>query len=73
MSDRDETRQEGGSGQMFDGIASRYDMLNRMISLGNDQRWRRRAVNELLYDICKRGLVLDLATGTADLALLVAR
>jgi len=33
-----------GSGQMFDGIAARYDFVNRVISLGIDQSWRRRTV-----------------------------
>lgn len=59
-----------GSGEMFDGIASRYDLLNRLMSLGNDQRWRRRTVEAL--KLRGRVRVLDLATGTADLALLVA-
>src|ERR1051325_6431067 len=59
-----------GSGQMFDGIAARYDLVNRVISLGIDQSWRRRTVRALALEPGAR--VLDLATGTADLALLVA-
>jgi demethylmenaquinone methyltransferase/2-methoxy-6-polyprenyl-1,4-benzoquinol methylase len=61
----------GGSGEMFDRIAARYDLLNRLISLGIDQRWRRRTVHSLQLSPGAR--VLDLATGTADLALLIAR
>ena len=60
-----------GSGAMFDAIAPRYDLLNRLISLGVDQRWRRLTVEALRLDGTAR--VLDLATGTADLALQVAR
>ncbi len=60
-----------GSGEMFDRIAHRYDLLNRVLSLGIDQRWRRRTVRALALDGPSR--VLDLATGTADLALLIAR
>jgi demethylmenaquinone methyltransferase / 2-methoxy-6-polyprenyl-1,4-benzoquinol methylase len=59
-----------GSGRMFDGIAPRYDLLNRLLSLGMDQSWRRRTVGAL--DLDGRARVLDLATGTADLALLIA-
>lgn len=60
-----------GSGQMFDGIAQRYDLLNRLISLGVDQRWRRKTVQALQLKAGSE--VLDVATGTADLALLTAR
>lgn len=60
-----------GSGAMFDAIADRYDLLNRIISLGVDQRWRRLTVQSLQLGAEPR--VLDVATGTADLALLIAR
>lgn len=59
-----------GSGAMFDNIADRYDLLNRIISFGVDQRWRRRTVASLALRSGAR--VLDLATGTADLALRIA-
>jgi len=36
-----------GSGAMFDGIAKRYDLVNRVISLGIDQSWRRKTVRAL--------------------------
>jgi demethylmenaquinone methyltransferase / 2-methoxy-6-polyprenyl-1,4-benzoquinol methylase len=61
----------GGSGEMFDAIAPRYDLLNRLLSLGIDQRWRRLLVERLRLKPGAR--VLDLATGTADLAILIAR
>lgn len=60
-----------GSGAMFDRIAERYDLLNRILSLGIDQRWRRATCAAL--ELPEGGRVLDLATGTADLALLLAR
>lgn len=56
---------------MFDAIASRYDLLNRLLSLGFDQHWRRRAV-DLLDDRSPRR-ILDVATGTADQALQALR
>jgi len=60
-----------GSGQMFDAIADRYDLLNRIISLGVDQSWRRRAVASLALEGTAR--VLDVATGTGDLAIAIAK
>lgn len=54
---------------MFDSIAPRYDLLNRVLSAGLDQRWRRRGVAELRLGPSPR--VLDLCTGTADLAIAV--
>ncbi len=62
-----------GSGAMFDRIAHRYDLLNRVLSLGIDQRWRRRTVRALALDEASAApTILDLATGTGDLALLIA-
>ena len=63
-------RSPDGSGQMFDGIAERYDLLNRINSLGMDRGWRRAAIDALALSPGDR--VLDLATGTADVALAVA-
>lgn len=62
---------KGGSGQMFDQIAGRYDTLNRIISLGVDQGWRKKTVSSLRLSPWAK--VLDLATGTGDLAIQVAR
>ena len=59
-----------GSGAMFDAIAHRYDFMNRVLSLGIDQGWRRRAVQAL--GLTGPARVLDVATGTADLALAIA-
>jgi demethylmenaquinone methyltransferase/2-methoxy-6-polyprenyl-1,4-benzoquinol methylase len=61
-----------GSGAMFDRIAGRYDLLNRVLSFGSDGRWRRRTAAALaLGDSPSR--VLDVATGTADLAIEIAK
>jgi demethylmenaquinone methyltransferase / 2-methoxy-6-polyprenyl-1,4-benzoquinol methylase len=59
---------------MFDRIAHRYDLLNRILSLGQDQRWRRKTVQSLgLEGGPSQARVLDVATGTGDLAILIAR
>jgi len=52
---------------MFDAIAPRYDLLNRVLSFGIDIWWRKRAVAMLKDENPRR--ILDVATGTADLAL----
>ena len=55
---------------MFSRVAPRYDRLNRLLSLRQDVRWRRRLVGALAQ--APSGPVLDLATGTGDVALGVA-
>ncbi len=51
---------------MFDGLAPRYDSFNRWASLGMDEGWRRAAIARLA--VAPGGRVLDVATGTGDLA-----
>jgi demethylmenaquinone methyltransferase/2-methoxy-6-polyprenyl-1,4-benzoquinol methylase len=53
--------------RMFDRISPVYDRMNRLMSLGMDIRWRRKAVKML--DLFPGAAVLDLASGTGDLAL----
>jgi|SRR5450432_1064292 len=57
--------------EMFDRIAFRYDFLNRFLSGGIDVYWRKRAIRELLP--YHPGAILDVATGTADMAILMSR
>lgn len=54
--------------KMFDSIAFRYDFLNRFLSAGIDVRWRKKAILQL-KDIHPK-TILDVATGTADVALM---
>ena len=56
---------------MFDAIAHRYDLLNHLLSAGLDRRWRRRAVAAAAAPA--GGRVIDLCTGTADLAIAACR
>ena len=51
---------------MFDSVAPHYDRLNRILSFGIDRLWRRTAVNQLKETSPKK--ILDVATGTGDLA-----
>lgn len=55
--------------EMFDRIAPRYDALNRIMSLGLDQRWRRRALDKIA--VGPADFVVDLACGTGDFCELV--
>ena len=56
--------------EMFDRVAPTYDLLNRLLSLGTDRRWRRQLAANLPGS--RRVSVLDLATGTADILLELA-
>lgn len=57
--------------EMFDAVAPRYDLLNRMLSLRQDVCWRRAMVSAL--DISERGTVLDAACGTGDVMIEIFR
>ena len=56
---------------MFDVIAGKYDFMNRALSLGIDVGWRKKAIN--LFKRDKPQHLLDVATGTGDMALLAAK
>lgn len=56
---------------MFDGIAGRYDFMNRFLSAGIDVSWRRKAIRQFKDD--RPALLLDVATGTGDMAILAGR
>jgi demethylmenaquinone methyltransferase / 2-methoxy-6-polyprenyl-1,4-benzoquinol methylase len=57
---------------MFTAIAPTYDRLNRIISLGLDQRWRRYAVGRLGWERAPEGMYLDLCAGTLDFGAMLA-
>ena len=57
--------------KMFDQIAGRYDLMNRILTAGLDRRWRAAAVNSL--QLTGSETVVDLCTGTADMAVALAR
>lgn len=58
---------------MFGAIAPRYDLLNHLLSLNIDRKWRREAIDVLLRDAPRDGDFLDGCAGTMDLALELAR
>src|ERR687893_375257 len=58
---------------MFTAIAPTYDRLNRVISLGLDQRWRRYAVGRLEWERAPEGMYLDLCSGSAEASRPVSR
>ncbi|MEO6831622.1 MAG: bifunctional demethylmenaquinone methyltransferase/2-methoxy-6-polyprenyl-1,4-benzoquinol methylase UbiE [Chitinophagaceae bacterium] len=57
--------------EMFDGIAGRYDFLNHFLSLGIDKIWRNKAIRELTKAAPTK--ILDVATGTGDMAICASR
>lgn len=58
---------------MFSAIAPRYDLLNHLLSLNIDRRWRRRAIGLLGWESAPRATYLDLCAGTLDVAATLAR
>ena len=68
--DTDQTKKEEVR-EMFDRIAPRYDLLNHTLSMNVDRLWRRRVVREVRRAAPRR--ILDVATGTGDLAIEMAR
>lgn len=70
-SDKDKS---GQVRDMFDAIAPRYDMLNHLLSVGIDYIWRRHLVKMVVRENSPHNLrILDVATGTGDLALALKR
>ena len=65
--DSSQTKKEQVAG-MFDSISHRYDFLNRFLSAGIDIRWRKKAIAQLKP--VRPKYILDVATGTADLAIM---
>jgi demethylmenaquinone methyltransferase/2-methoxy-6-polyprenyl-1,4-benzoquinol methylase len=57
--------------EMFDGIAGHYDFLNHFLSMGIDKGWRKKAIREVAAIQPRQ--ILDVATGTGDLAIAAAK
>jgi len=70
----DEPPSDFGSGSMFDSIAPRYDFINRILAFGMDVGWRRKMVSVIQESVADNAKprILDVATGTADVALQLA-
>lgn len=68
---RDERHKAEQVKQMFDSIAPAYDFMNRAMTMGIDKLWRARAVKMIAREGCSH--ILDVATGTGDLAIKLAR
>ena len=56
---------------MFNAVAPKYDLLNRLLSIGIDRHWRKVAIRE--FELIENKKFLDMATGTADVALEFAK
>ena len=53
--------------EMFNGIAPKYDLLNHLLSMGIDKRWRKKAMK--VVGAGRKDLVLDIACGTGDFSI----
>ena len=70
LAENDKPSKDFGSGLMFDTIASRYDLINRVLAMRMDINWRSRMVNVIKERVpSSNAKLLDVATGTADVAL----
>jgi demethylmenaquinone methyltransferase/2-methoxy-6-polyprenyl-1,4-benzoquinol methylase len=67
FNDPEKTKKEQVA-EMFDNVAGGYDRLNRVLSAGIDINWRKKAISTLRNDKPER--ILDVATGTGDMAIL---
>ncbi|HEU4472069.1 MAG TPA: bifunctional demethylmenaquinone methyltransferase/2-methoxy-6-polyprenyl-1,4-benzoquinol methylase UbiE [Flavisolibacter sp.] len=67
----DEGSKKAQVSEMFDHIAPRYDFMNRFLSAGIDISWRRKAIRRFSKD--QPQALLDVATGTGDMAIMAAR
>ena len=56
---------------MFDRIAGRYDFMNHFLSAGTDIGWRKKTIRWLKKD--HPGYILDIATGTGDMAIMACK
>jgi demethylmenaquinone methyltransferase / 2-methoxy-6-polyprenyl-1,4-benzoquinol methylase len=64
-------KEKAGVRQMFNDIAPRYDLLNNLLSFGTHRKWKRKTIRQFRDDDIQS--FLDVATGTADLAILASR
>jgi len=67
VADRTRDPKAAGVQAMFDGIAGRYRLMNRLMTFGRDAAWRRTVVEEAALPA--RGRLLDVASGTGDIAI----
>jgi demethylmenaquinone methyltransferase/2-methoxy-6-polyprenyl-1,4-benzoquinol methylase len=63
-----DTKFKSDTGPMFDSIAWRYDFLNHLLSFGTDRYWRKKAIGKI-RESCNNPRIIDVATGTGDLAI----
>jgi demethylmenaquinone methyltransferase/2-methoxy-6-polyprenyl-1,4-benzoquinol methylase len=66
-----ETSKKSQVSEMFNDIAPRYDFMNRFLSAGIDKSWRKKAIQQFLEE--KPANLLDVATGTGDMAIIAAK
>ncbi len=71
QTDRDSLISPDDNRRMFDAIARRYDLMNKILSMGLDRRWRRKAVEVLAP--CEGGRYLDIGCGTGDMGIEILR